>query len=67
MVSARNGTQDMSLYTHSAILLSMVVQKYCLCGLNAIVNPFRIASAVRAEQPQKQWDGLAFAELGVHC
>lgn len=40
-----------------------MVRKYLLCGLNGIVNPFGIASAVRAEQPQEQWDGLAFAEL----
>lgn len=57
----------MSLYTHSAVLLSRVARKYWLCGLNGIVNPFRIASALRAEQPQEQWNGLAFAELGVHC
>ncbi|KAF2973616.1 hypothetical protein EK904_008769 [Melospiza melodia maxima] len=63
----QNGTQDMSLYTHSAVLLSRMVRKYCLCGLNGIVNPFRIASTLRAEQLQEQWDGLAFAELGVHC
>lgn len=57
----------MPLYTHSAVLLSKAVRKYWLCGLNGIVNPFRIARALRAEQPQEQWDGLAFAELGVHC
>lgn len=57
----------MSLYTHSAVLPYKVVRKYWLCGLNGIVNPFRIASALRAEQPQEQWDGLAFTELGVHC
>lgn len=56
----------MPLYTHSAVLLSRVVKKYWLCGLNGVVNPFRIARALRAEQPQEQWDGLAFAELGVH-
>lgn len=63
MVLAQSGTQDMPLYIHSAVLLSRMVRKYLLCGLNGIVNPFGIASAVRAEQPQEQWDGLAFAEL----